>query len=329
MKEAEHYKKRSDGKIGCLLCPHACILTDGEVGYCGARKAQGDKLFSLNYGQATSIAMDPIEKKPLYHFHPGTEILSIGTFGCSFHCDFCQNYEISQGKPPTYSVTSGEIVKAAKERNSIGIAYTYNEPFIWFEFVKETSELARREGLANVLVTNGYINPQPLAELLPLTDAANVDVKSIREDFYKRLCKAKLRPVLDTCIAMVKAKVHVEVTNLIIPGENDTDEEFKELSSWICDNLGKMTPVHLSAYFPHYKLTAPPTPAATLERAYEIFSKVLPYTYLGNVLSSKGSSTDCPGCSAELISRRGYDVNIVGLNGRKCANCGREIEIIK
>jgi pyruvate formate lyase activating enzyme len=221
------------------------------------------------------------------------------------------------------------VVKAAKERNSIGIAYTYNEPFIWFEFVKETSELARKEGFVNVLVTNGYVNPQPLAELLPLTDAANVDIKSIREDFYKRLCKAKLRPVLDTCIALVKADVHLEVTNLIIPGENDTDDEFRELSSWICDNLGKMTPVHLSAYFPHYKFTAPPTPAATLERAYEIFSKLLPYTYLGNVRTQKGSSTLCPACSAELISRRGYDVKVTGLDGRKCANCGREIEIAR
>ncbi|MFH1423001.1 MAG: AmmeMemoRadiSam system radical SAM enzyme [Planctomycetota bacterium] len=323
-----YYNKRRDGKVSCLLCPNACVLGENETGSCGARQSQRSKLLSLNYGQITSIAMDPIEKKPLYHFYPGSQILSIGTFGCSFHCNFCQNHEISQQRPHTHSLEPADIIRTAKDNASNGIAYTYNEPFIWYEFVKETSELAHREGLKNVLVTNGYINPEPLMEILPLIDAANIDIKSISPAFYERLCKAKLRPVLNTCVAMIKANIHLEITNLIIPSENDTEEEWKDLSVWIHDNLGKSVPIHLSAYFPRYKHKASPTPPKTLKCAYRVFSELLPYTYLGNIMSAEGSATICPDCQNKLIERSGYNIKITGLDGTKCNNCGREIEVI-
>lgn len=312
---------RSDGRIACLLCPHVCKLKDGDTGSCNARRRQGDTLYSLNYGQITSAAMDPIEKKPLYHFHPGTQILSAGTFGCSFHCPFCQNAEISQGRPFTREVTPAELVRMAKENRSVGIAYTYNEPMIWMEFVQETAALARAEGLTNVLVTNGYVNPKPLADLLPNINAANVDIKSMRESFYANLCKSHLRPVLDTCRRLKAAGVHVEITNLIIPGENDSDEDFANLRDWVHETLGPDTPVHLSAYHPMYKFTAPPTPIETMERAHKIVTEKLPFVYLGNVWSKTGNDTKCANCGNILVRRAGYRIDTSGLKDSSCASC--------
>jgi pyruvate formate lyase activating enzyme len=328
MKEADYWKARSDGRLACLLCPHVCRLDDGDTGLCNARRREGDRLYSLNYGRITSLAMDPIEKKPLYHFHPGSQILSIGTFGCSFRCPFCQNAEISQGRPHTREVTAEEVVKAAKAYSSVGIAYTYNEPMIWMEFVKETAALARREGLKNVVVSNGYVNPKPLDDLMPDLDAANIDIKSIEESFYHKLCRAKLRPVLDACVRMRRAGIHVEVTNLIIPGENDSDENFSKLRDWVHDNLGADTPVHLSAYHPMYRFTAPPTPVDTMERAFEIVSRKLRYTYLGNVWSTSGANTRCPNCGKDIVKRAGYRIDTSGLSGGNCASCGSPAPLV-
>jgi pyruvate formate lyase activating enzyme len=322
MKEAKYWKTRFDNRLACVLCPHVCKFNDGDTGLCNTRQRKDDKLYSLNYGRITSLAMDPIEKKPLYHFHPGSQILSIGTFGCSFKCLFCQNAEISQGRPPTREVTSDEVVKAAKAYNSTGIAYTYNEPIIWMEFVQETAALARQEGLKNVIVSNGYVNPVPLNDLIPHLDAANIDIKSIDDSFYYKLCKAKLRPVLDACTRMKNAGVHVEVTNLIIPGENDSDENFSKLRDWIHDNLGADTAVHLSAYHPMYKFKAPPTPAETMEHALKIVRKKLPFTYLGNVWSSAGANTRCLKCGKDIVKRTGYRIDTSGLSDGACASCG-------
>ena len=321
MKEADFWKIRSDGKIACLLCPHVCKLNDGEVGYCNARQRKGDKLYSLNYGLITSMAMDPIEKKPLYHFHPGAYILSVGTFGCSFHCLFCQNASISQGPPHGSEITAQEIIVIAKDRKSLGVAYTYNEPMIWMEFVRECAELARAEGLKNVLVSNGYVNPEPLRELLPFIDAANIDLKSLDDSFYRNICKGKLHPVQNTCIKMKEAGVHVEVTNLVIPGENDSDENFIKLRDWVHDNLGPETVVHLSAYFPHYKFRAPSTPLSTLHRARDIVQEKINYVYLGNVVNPSSGDTACYNCGATLVRRSGYRIDTSGMEDNLCAAC--------
>lgn len=327
MKEAAYYEKLDGDRVRCRLCPHNCTIGEGRVGICRARRNLGGTLYSEIYEQVTSVAMDPIEKKPLYHFHPGSRILSMGTRGCNFACEFCQNWQISQEDAPTSRLTSRAAVDAARREGSIGISYTYNEPLIWFEYVIETAKLAREAGLVNVLVTNGYANPEPFEELLPYIDAMNMDIKSIRPEFYKRLCHGTLEPVLANAKAASR-RTHLEVTNLVIPGHNDTDEEFEQLGRWIAAELGPHIPTHLSAYFPRHRLKAPPTPVETLERAYGIVSKHLRYVYLGNCYSELGAHTLCHNCHAVLIKRRGYSVRIVGLRGTLCAACGAENNIV-
>lgn len=327
MKEAAFYEKRPDGTVQCHLCPHQCVIAEGRHGRCRVRTNRGGTLYSDIYGLITSAAMDPIEKKPLYHFHPGSSILSLGTRGCNFACEFCQNWSISQADAGTSPLPSKAAVQAAQREASIGIAYTYNEPLIWFEYVFETAKLAREAGLVNVLVSNGYVSPEPLEELLPYVDAMNLDIKAIRPDFYKRLCHGTLEPVLATARTAAR-RTHLEVTNLVIPGHNDTDEEFEELGRWIAGELGPHIPTHLSAYFPRYKLKAPPTPVETLERAHEILSRRLRYVYLGNCQSDRGAATRCHGCGAVLITRKGYRAQAVGLRGSACAACGEENYIV-
>ena len=328
MKEAAHYEAAEDGKVLCRLCPHGCTIAEGRTGRCGVRENRGGVLVAATYAEVTSVAMDPIEKKPLYHFHPGESILSLGGRGCNFSCSFCQNWGISQSRDvPTRRLESSEAVQLALKKRSIGIAFTYNEPLIWFEYVLDTARAAREKGLVNVLVTNGYVNPEPLAELLPFVDALNMDIKSVRPQFYEGLCGGTLEPVLASARAAARA-THLEVTNLIIPGHNDGDADLSELARWIADELGPGTPTHLSAYFPHYRLEAPPTPVATLDGAYGIFRQRLQHVYLGNVRSSVGSSTVCHQCGAELIRRSGYSTSVEGLDGPKCRHCGAENNIV-
>ncbi|MFH2138620.1 MAG: AmmeMemoRadiSam system radical SAM enzyme [Candidatus Omnitrophota bacterium] len=281
--EALYYKKLEGQSVQCMLCPKYCVIKPENSGFCRARKNISGKLYSMIYGKTTSIALDPIEKKPLYHFHPHELILSVGTRGCNLGCIFCQNWHISQN-PEAYlqSITSGQIIQQAQRSGSFGIAYTYNEPFIWYEFILETAKLARKNKLENVLVTNGYVNKGPLEEILPFIAAMNIDLKSIEEEFYKDICKGTLNPVLEM-IKRAKKDCHVEITNLIIPTLNDSDEQIQKLSSWIADNAGADTPLHLSRYFPCYELTQPPTPIETLEKAGELAKKKLKYVYLGNV----------------------------------------------
>jgi len=323
VKEAAYYEKLDGGRVHCHLCPHNCVIADGRTGFCRARANHAGTLYSEIYEQVTSVAMDPIEKKPLYHFHPGSSILSLGTRGCNFACQFCQNWGISQADHPTSTLSSKAAVQAALREESIGIAYTYNEPLIWFEYVLETAKLAREAGLVNVLVSNGYASPEPFEELLPYVDAINMDIKAIQPEFYKSLCKGTLEPVLANARAASR-RTHLEVTNLVIPGHNDTEAELEELSRWIAAELGPQIPTHFSAYFPRYKLKAPPTPVETLERAYAIAAKHLRYVYLGNCHSSLGSDTRCHCCGGLLVARRGYSVRLVGLKGALCASCGAE-----
>lgn len=283
MKEALFYKNAGSGKLECLLCPHRCTISDGKKGACGVRVNKGGKLYSLNYAKVSSLALDPIEKKPLYRYHPGEFILSAGTVGCNLSCEFCQNWSISKVTDAhVESMAAEELVSQAKRSGSFGIAYTYNEPFIWYEFVYECAVLAKKEGLENVLVTNGYVMPEPLKEILPLIGAMNIDLKSSKDSFYKDVCSASLGPVQDT-IRRVQKKCHVELTNLIIPDLNDSKEDITDLVDWVYDNLGSEVPLHLSRYFPNYKMMRPPTPLAVLEKAKEIASKKLKYVYLGNV----------------------------------------------
>ncbi|MBU0635342.1 MAG: AmmeMemoRadiSam system radical SAM enzyme [Candidatus Omnitrophica bacterium] len=282
MKEALFYKKLDGNKTHCLLCPKSCIIEEQGFGFCGVRQNNSGRLYSTIYNKTTGIALDPIEKKPLYHFHPHELILSLGTRGCNLACVFCQNWHISQAKDAHLEdITSLDIIGEAKRLNSFGIAYTYNEPLIWYEFVFDTAKLAKEKGLKNVLVTNGYINPEPLEDLLPYIDGMNIDLKAMDNEFYKNICKGTLTPVLDT-IARAKQNCHIELTNLLIPGLNDSDEHIENLTAWIFENTSADTPLHFSRYFPRFKLDLPSTPLDTLKRAESIARKKLKHVYLGN-----------------------------------------------
>jgi pyruvate formate lyase activating enzyme len=316
MKEALYWRKLEDGRVQCQLCPHYCIIAEGEVGKCRVRKNVEGTLYSQIYAQATSVAMDPIEKKPLYHFYPSTSILSLGTNGCNFTCPWCQNWHISQ-----------RAVTLAERAASVGIAYTYNEPFIWFEYVLDTAKLACQSGLKNVLVTNGYVNQEPLKELLPYIHALNIDIKSMEEDFYRKHCGARLAPVLETA-RTANTSAHLELTNLVIPGENDAPQDIEKFACWVEENLGPETPVHFSAYFPNYRFTAPATPLSTLLSAYSIATKRLHYVYLGNVYAKEGRDTVCRHCGATIISRFGYSIDVSALSSGKCKACGGENNIV-
>ena len=283
---AMYYEKIENNKIHCYLCPHNCHIAPGKVGTCRVRKNIDGELYSLNYGKVTSIALDPIEKKPLYHFHPGNIILSVGTFGCNLKCSFCQNWEIAHETPNTYDITPCRLAEEAEiytPQGNIGIAYTYNEPSIWYEFVYETSKLIKEKGLANVLVTNGFINQKPLDDILPFIDAMNIDLKAFNASFYKDICKSSgaLEHVKNT-IEKAANRCHVEVTTLVIPDLNDSIEEIEEMASWLASISSEIV-LHLSRYFPRYKMDKPATQVKTLNTAAEKASKHLKYVYLGNV----------------------------------------------
>ena len=326
-KEALFGVKEGD-EIRCTLCPHRCLLSEGSLGVCRTRKNSNGKLVTLIYGCVSSLALDPIEKKPLYHFYPGKDILSAGTVGCNFHCPYCQNWQISQNVEAVCSyISPEELVGRALKENSIGIAYTYSEPLIWYEYVRDSAELCRKKNLKNVLVTNGYIEPKPLEELLPLIDAMNIDLKSFREDYYRRLCGGSLEPVLKT-IRLSSRHCHVELTHLIVPGENDSVQEIEGMCGWIEKEIGKDTPFHISRYFPNYKFDTPFTPDTILKRAYSIAKKHLSYVYIGNADLPGASDTKCPSCGEVLVGRSGYDTRIVSVKDNKCLKCGQKIKIV-
>lgn len=330
MQEARYYEKLDEDRVWCHLCPQNCRIAPGRPGFCRGRRNIEGVLYTLNYGKITSWGVDPIEKKPLYHFYPGANIFSAGTFGCNFRCGFCQNWEIAHGDPGFREVTPEELVEIALdagERNgSIGIAYTYSEPLIWYEFVYDTAGIARRKGLKNVLVTNGYIQKEPLAELLPLIDAMNIDVKGFTGDYYRKICYGMLEPVLRT-VEMAKESCHVEITNLLVQGKNDGEGEITALVDWIA-SLDTSIPLHFSRYFPQYKFDLPPTPLETLIRARDIARRRLKYVYIGNAWELDENDTFCPQCGNLLVERSGYGVEVQGLEAGRCRECGREIEII-
>ena len=326
MKEAMYWEAVEGGKCRCRLCPHQCLIGPGKEGICQNKKNLDGTLMAFRYGEITALNLDPVEKKPLYHFFPGKSILSVGTFGCNLACAFCQNYHLWDGHCPTDPAGPEDLVAAAQRSRSFGLAYTYNEPYMSFEYVLDTAKLARAAGLKNVLVTNGYYNPEPFEELLPFIDAMNIDLKAIRDDFYKKLCKARVEPVKRT-IARAAQSCLVEVTNLLVTGENDSDADVAALVDWVA-SVSVDLPLHFSAYHPMYKLDTPPTSLERLQRAYEIAAAKLHYVYLGNVLSNIGANTNCPHCGAVLVKRRGYTVQIENLRGDKCGACGNKLNFV-
>lgn len=333
MYPALFYTKVEGNKVKCLLCPHQCSLGDGREGICRVRKNIGGELFTEVYGKACALRFDPVEKKPLYHFYPGSVILSVGTVGCNLHCKFCQNWEISQtcaGEYPYLKPVSPEqiIAQGLQRNDNIGIAFTYNEPTIFFEYMVDIARLAIRNGLKNVAITNGYINREPLKALLDLIDAFNVDLKAFREDFYRRVTAARLKPVKETILAIRKQGKHLELTNLVIPGLNDDPVVFEEMVQWIAGELGPETPLHLSRYFPNFQMDAPSTPAQVLINLSGIARKHLSYVFLGNLNSDDGSDTICPKCGAVAVQRIGYSTYKKGLTADgRCRKC--EYRIIR
>ncbi len=324
MHTASYYQVEPDLKIHCLLCPQGCKLAPGNTGFCKVRRHEAGELVTANYGKVSSISLDPIEKKPLYHFCPGKPILSVGTVGCSLACQFCQNWQISREEAPCRIVKPRELADLALEthqtEDNIGLAYTYSEPGVWFEFLMETMPMVHEYGLKNVLVTNAFLNPRPWSDLLKWTDAANIDLKGFDEGYYRKLCHGKLQPVLDNIKAAV-GRIHLELTTLIIPGENDDPEQIGAMAEWIA-GIDSEIPLHLSRYFPNYQLSIPATSEETMQEAAEQARQYLKFVYLGNV--NGPSNTLCPDCGTLLISREGYRPRILAKGA--CPKCGLDLE---
>ena len=295
MQEARFYSRFEGAKVKCGLCPHHCSLPPGHSGLCRVRKNVDGRLMTLAYGKVSGLHMDPIEKKPLYRFFPGSRILSLGSYGCNFRCPWCQNASISQCVPGDLpdrpaedqeddSLTEpSDIVAMARQQGSVGVAYTYNEPAVWFEYMMDVATMVRHDGMQNVVVSNGYINPGPLKELLEVADAFNIDLKSFDPEFYGRFTNGQLQPVLDTLKAIAREGRHLEVTFLVIPGLNDDPDQFEEMVSWIAEHPGRDTALHINRYFPAWNFSNPSTPIETLQAMQSIAGKYLNHIYLGNV----------------------------------------------
>ena len=321
-REASHWTAEKDA-VRCELCPHNCRIVNGATGLCSVRKNLGGKLAATSYGKIAASAVDPIEKKPLYHFHPGSSIFSIGSFGCSFFCEFCQNCHLVHERPSLNEVRIDDLVAAARRAGSIGVAYTYNEPLVQFEFVLDCSRAFRAAGMKNVLVTNGCVTPKPMEELLPFTDAMNIDLKSMDPEFYRKVCRGDLATVLETIRAAAQ-KTHVEITSLLYTGQNDSDADIRKIIDFVAETDPEI-PLHFSRYFPRFRAKAPPTPLARLEAAWLAARERLPYVYVGNADIPGTKNTICPGCGALIVNREGFQANLAGLSGNRCASCGKHL----
>lgn len=322
MRRALFFQKEGD-RVICNLCPHRCNIAKGKTGICRQRRNVDGILIAEGYGNISSIALDPIEKKPLYHFYPGSQILSIGGLWCNLNCKFCQNWHIAHEKQFTRYVPPEDIVDKAIELGSIGIAFTYNEPVIWYEYVYDTAKLARKKGLKNVLVTNGFINREPLEGLLPYIDAVNIDVKAFNDEFYREICAGALSPVKDA-VEISASVCHVEITTLIIGGLNDNPNEIETLAKWL-SKIDDNIPLHLSRYYPNYKLDIPATPRETLLSLRSTAQQYLPFVYVGNLMGVD-NNTYCRECG-NLLIERGFETHIRGIRGGKCSNCETKINI--
>lgn len=325
LKEAMYWDELAGGAVQCQLCPRKCVLRPGERGFCRVRKNIDGKLYSLVYGKPVAIHLDPIEKKPLFHFLPGSLAYSLATVGCNLGCLYCQNWEISQASPEEVKFinkTPEELVEEALSTGAQSIAYTYTEPTIFYEYMLETAKLARERGLKNVVVTAGYINPEPLKELLKYIDAIKVDLKAFNDNFYRRIVGGRLGPVLETLKTIKEEGVWLEIVYLVIPRENDNEAEIREMSQWILKNLGENTPLHFTRFYPTYKLkNLPPTPEATVKKARQIaLEEGLKYVYTGNLGDPVTESTYCPNSNEIAIERKGFFVTKNNLNKGICPN---------
>ncbi len=332
MQAARFWEPAPAGKVRCNLCRFHCLITEGQRGVCGVRENHQGELYTLVYGKTVAEAVDPIEKKPLFHVLPGSRTFSIATVGCNFRCLHCQNHEISQwphsGKPlPGHDLPPARVVAEAQARGCASIAYTYTEPTIFFEYAYDTAVLARQAGLANLFVTNGYITSEALSAIAPYLDAANVDLKGFSERFYREVAGANLNGVLDALRDYRRLGIWLEVTTLIIPGLNDSPGELREMAAFIAGELGRDTPWHLTAFHPTYRMQdRPPTPAATLHLARRIGLEAgLNYVYLGNLGGGEGEDTLCPGCRKVVISRRGVWLQGVAMREGRCGYCNEAI----
>lgn len=287
MREAGYYNRIGEEQTRCILCPHTCLLNPGETGRCRVRRNVNGRLVSEAYGKVSGFHMDPIEKKPLYHYFPGSRILSVGSYGCNFRCRWCQNASISQHGVRMHAgrqeMTPGEVFNAVRQSDSLGVAFTYNEPTVWFEFMMDTARLVYEAGMKNVVVTNGYINPDPLQELLEVAHAFNVDLKSFSAEFYEKESGGGLQPVKDTLQAIAREGLHLEVTFLVIPGLNDDVDQFDTMVQWIRNALGEEVVLHINRYFPTYRLDNPPTPISLMRQMEGVAERWLDRVYLGNL----------------------------------------------
>jgi len=328
MKQALFYKKEGDS-VKCELCPHNCIINQNKKGICGVRKNIKGKLYSLVYGKPCAMNVDAIEKKPLYHFLPNSKVYSIGTVGCNLTCDFCQNYKISRAKPENHEfqeVKPEQIIKLAIDNNCKSIAYTYTDPTIFIEYVLETAKIAKKKNIKNIIVSNGFINEKPLLELCKYIDAANIDLKSFNDNFYKKHCGAFLSPVLDSLKILKEKKIWIEITNLVIPGLNDNPKDFEKMCKWISTELGKHTPLHLSRFYPYHKLDhIQSTSIQVLKKLSKIAKDHLDYVYIGNILTDKDANTYCSHCQALSIEREGFEILKNNLKGGRCKDCKKVI----
>ncbi len=329
--EASYYHSEGEN-IVCDLCPHRCVLPPEKFGVCKSRKNVDGKLVAYNYGRVSSLAVDPIEKKPLYHYHPGTSIFSVGGIGCNLHCNYCQNYSISQspiGKKRTTYKSPSDLAALCRQQGLSQIAFTYNEPMIWFEYMRDVMEQA--PDLDLVVVSNGMINEEPMKELCKTAKAMNIDVKSFDQSFYSKLCGGDLEAVKTSCEVAYASKVHLEITYLVIPGYNDDPETVRRFVQWAREYLSPEIPVHFTRFHPDYNMTdVRLTPVDTLLKLKSIAQEEgMNYVYVGNVMTDDDSNTFCPECGKLLIRRTGYRVDVLGLEGDKCAFCRHRVNIIR
>lgn len=328
------YEKVGNGAVRCHICQWRCKIMPGKSGVCRMRKNVEGVLYVLNYAQVSSVAIDPIEKKPLFHFYPGTTVYSLGTWGCNFHCRHCQNWQISFGTEEDISEASRELpaqraIDLTAAHRCAGIAWTYNEPAIWFEYTLDCAKLAKPKRLYTVYVTNGFITPEALDTIGPYLDAYRVDIKGFSDEFYRKIAKVSLwKGILEVAIrAKKKWDMHIEVVTNIIPTLNDSESELESIACWIRDSLGELTPWHVTRFYPHHMMSdLPPTPIKTLENAAEIGKRVgLQFIYIGNVPGHRGENTVCYSCGTAVVRRWGYQTEMKKLSGSRCANCGAEL----
>ncbi len=331
---AEHparwFERLEERKVRCVLCPRECVVADVERGYCGVRENRGGEYVTLVYGSVCSFAIDPIEKKPLYHYLPGTDAFSLATAGCNMECRFCQNWEISQVRPEQVSsveLPPERIIDTARAQGCPTVAYTYSEPVVFYEYMHDCAELGRRRGVGSVMISNGYIREEPLRELCGHLTGVKVDLKAFTETFYAEQCAGRLAPVLEALEVLADIGIHTEIVVLLIPTLNDTAAEIHEMARWIVEHLGPDVPLQFSRFHPIYRMqNLPVTPVATLERARNTAREAgVNYVYIGNVPMHEGSHTYCPSCNRIVIRRVGYNTDTSGLRDGTCAACGRPI----